>query len=81
MTMTRPVSLTMDPKSGRLFALYSDGSVEAITLRTEPYHAEPEWERIAPPNPRADEESDAEVQSPDADRAGEVQMENAFGEG
>lgn len=78
MTMARPVSLTVDPKSGRLFALYSDGSVEAIALRKEPYEAQPEWESVAPPNPRADE---PEESADPKRRRTRMQVENAFGEG
>lgn len=51
--MPDPVSLTVDPKRGRLYALYSDGSVHALTIKKEPYEPDQAWEQVAPANPTA----------------------------
>lgn len=51
--MPSPVSLTVESKSGRLFVLYSDGSVESIRINKELYEADARWTTVAPPNPKA----------------------------
>lgn len=62
--MPTPVSVTVESKSGRLFVLYSDGSVEAIRIDEEPYRDDPGWETVAPPNPKAVEDAEEKVPTP-----------------
>lgn len=51
--MATPVNLTVDPQSKHLYVLFDDGSVDVIRSVREPHDPEPEWQQVAPPNPKA----------------------------
>lgn len=51
--MARPVSITVDEQSKRLYVLYEDGSVDTIRAVREPHEPDPKWEEVAPTNPKA----------------------------
>ena len=59
--MPVPVNLTVDPESKYLYVLYDDGSVDAIRAVRDPHHPDPEWQQVAPPNPKATTPDPAEL--------------------
>lgn len=51
--MANPVSIAVDERTSSIFVLFDDGSVDTIRSLPEPHDPEPEWQQIAPPNPKA----------------------------